>query len=511
MSTPFARALPPRADFAQQKALARDLLEANRTPESAGSREAQARIRAVLPDKPRIVLADCQFVIAREYGFHDWAALKQHIEALRLAARGPHEQLHDAMARRDAVAVRRLLQTHAEFRPFINAPLFPFNAPALVHCASDDAMVAVLLEFGADPDRRSEWWAGGFHALHIARGAAAERLIAAGATVDCCGAAQLDRSDLVSSILRKDATRVHERGGDGQTPLHFARSREVIDMLLKAGADIDARDRDHRATPAQWMLARRRNADRFVLAEYLAQRGAHTDIFLAAALGRTDDVRALLTQDSSLLDLRTGHNAYGAQPPSSDHIYTWSIGANRTPLDVAAQFEQYETLSAMLEFATPAQRLHSACRRADADAARAVMREHPALMSSLTPRDRRAITDAAWDGDAAAVALMLDLGFDPGTTGHDAGTALHCASWQGSAETVAAILATPAGRALIDAREPHHGSTPLGWCCHGSLHGPRAGDFAQVARVLIAHGAAVEPFDASEAVEQVLFEGGADP
>jgi ankyrin repeat protein len=104
---------------------------------------------------------------------------------------------------------------------------------------------------------------------------------------------------------------------------------------------------------------------------------------------------------------------------------------------------------------------------------------------------------------------MLSLGFDPATPGQDSGTALHCASWQGSAATVAAILATPAGRALIDLRDPHHGSTVLGWCCHGSLHGPRGGDHAAVARLLLAHGATVESLDASDAVEQVLFDAGA--
>jgi hypothetical protein len=55
-------------------------------------------------------------------------------------------------------------------------------------------------------------------------------------------------------MLDADPKRVHERGGDGQTPLHFARSREVVDLLLERGADPDARDVDHRATPAKWML-----------------------------------------------------------------------------------------------------------------------------------------------------------------------------------------------------------------------------------------------------------------
>jgi hypothetical protein len=240
------------------------------------------------------------------------------------------------------------------------------------------------------------------------------------------------------------------------------------------------------------------------LAAYLADRGATTDIFLASALGRTDEIRARLNENPALLELRTGHDAYGAHPPSADHIYSWSIGANRTPLDVAAQFEQHETLAAMLPFATPVQRLRLACRRADAETAQAIVLAQPTLVASLEPRDRRAITDAAWDGNAAAVALMLTLGFDPATPGHDAGTALHCASWQGSAETVAAILATPTGHAIIDVREPHHGSTALGWCCHGSLNGPRGGRHAEVARLLIEHGATVEPFEASEEVEDVL-------
>ena len=83
------------------------------------------------------------------------------------------QQLHDAMQRGDAAAVRTLFSQHAEFRPFINAPVFAFNAPAIVAHANNLAMVEVLLEFGADPNVRSAWWAGPFHALHVATGAAA--------------------------------------------------------------------------------------------------------------------------------------------------------------------------------------------------------------------------------------------------------------------------------------------------------------------------------------------------
>jgi ankyrin repeat protein len=498
VSSPFSRSLPDRPDLAQQRKQAKELLKSF----TAGDAEAGARVRAVLPDKQRITLADAQLVLAREYGFASWAALKRHVDGQ--AAPNPIQEVQDAFHRRDADGVRRLVRQHPRLRALINEPALSFDSPAIVAFAEDAAMVEVLLELGADPNRRSNWWAGGFHALHSATGEAAERLLAAGAVPDACAAANLDRPELLAGMLRDDPARVHERGGDGKTPLHFARSPAVVDLLLDAGADIDARDVDHRSTPAQWMLDRR-----LELAGYLVERGASTDIFLAAALGLTDRARAMLESNPALLDLRTGRGEYGEKPPSSHHIYFWTIGDGRSPLDVAGQFEQRETLEMMLAFATPMQRLLSACRMGDETSARAVVREHPNLIAAMKPEQHRAITDAAWNGDAPAVALMLELGFDPRTPGQDDGTALHCAAWEGSAETVAALLRHPAGRALVSAREPRHQATPLGWCCHGSLHGNRRHDHAGVARLLVAAGAeqGKDTRDSSPAVRAVLDAG----
>ena len=501
MSWPFSRSLPDRPDLAQQKKQAKELLKSF----TAGDAEARSRIRAVLPDKQRITLADAQLVLAREYGFASWAALKRHLDA-QTANTNPIEQVQDAFHRRDASAVRRLVRQHPHLRALINEPALSFDSPAIVAFADDAAMVEVLLELGADPNRRSNWWAGGFHALHSATGEAAERLLAAGAVPDACAAANLDRPDLLAGMLREDPARVHERGGDGKTPLHFARSRTVVDLLLDAGADIDARDVDHRSTPAQWMLDQRRGAGRFELAQYLVERGASTDIFLAAALGLTDRARAMLEANRALLDLRTGRGDYGEKPPSSYHIYFWTIGDARSPLDVAAQFEQHETLAMMLAFTTPMQRLLSACRMGDETTARALVRANPDLIAALTPDQHRAISDAAWHGDARAVALMVELGFDPRTPGHDSGSALHCASWHGSPETVAALLRHPDAHALVAIADAHYGATPLGWCCHGSLHGNRAHDHVGVARLLLAAGArqGKDTRNASPAVRAVL-------
>lgn len=416
------------------------------------------------------------------------------------------KRLHDAFCRSDVAAVRSLLEAHPEFRSRINDPVFGFNSPAIVAFATNAPMVELLLEFGADPNRRSEWWAGPFHPLHSARGAAADRLIAAGAIVDACAAANLDRADLLAKIIADDSARVHERGGDGQTPLHFARSRKVVDVLLDAGADIDARDVDHRATAAEWMLDRRPGAGRFELAAYLVERGATADIFLAAALGLTDKVKAMVGSNRELLTLRTGQGDYGEKPPSSYHIYFWTIGDSCSPLDVAAQFEQRETLDALLEFASPLEQLLFACRQGDEARARALVQKHPGLVASMSAAEHRAISDAAWNGNARAVALMLDLGFDPSTPGHDSGTALHLAAWEGSVETVTALLRHRDAAALVAARDAHYDATPLGWCCHGSLHGNRDHDHAGVARILLEAGAQRGPDtqDASPAVMAVL-------
>ena len=125
------------------------------------------------------------------------------------------------------------------------------------------------------------------------------------------------------------------------------------------------------------------------------------------------------------------------------------------------------------------------------------MRAHPDLVESLGDVDRRALCDEAWVGNAAAVELMMELGFDPTVTsanGSSGATALHCAAWNGSARAVAAILSHPARTELIAARDASYDATPLGWCCHGSLNsGKRSADYAKVARLLIDAGAQPQP------------------
>jgi len=200
----------------------------------------------------------------------------------------------------------------------------------------------------------------------------------------------------------------------------------------------------------------------------------------------------MLESRPALLQLRTIQCAYGEKPPSSFHIYQWTIGPNLSPLQVAAQFKQHETRAVMERFASPEERLLLACHQGDGDAARAIVAAHPGIVERLEPVDRRALTDEAWAANAPAVELMLELGFDPSVpsaSGPTGGSALHCAAWEGSVACVAAILRRPAGRVLLEARDAVYGGTPLSWCSHGSANcGNRHADHPAVARMLIAAG-----------------------
>jgi ankyrin repeat protein len=222
----------------------------------------------------------------------------------------------------------------------------------------------------------------------------------------------------------------------------------------------------------------------------------------------------MLEADPSLLSRRTGQGEYGERPPSSFHIYQWTLGPNLSPLQVAATHGQHETLLAMEKFAPPVERLLLACHVGRGEDARAIVRDNPGIVERLGPVERRALTDEAWAANAPAVELLLELGFDPSVpsaSGPTGGTALHCAAWEGSVDCVAAILRYPAGRALIEARDPTYQGTPLSWCSHGSVNCGNAGaNHAAVARLLIEAGARVDSamleWTGSDAFQSIIGE-----
>jgi hypothetical protein len=70
----------------------------------------------------------------------------------------------------------------------------------------------------------------------------------------------------------------------------------------------------------------------------------------------------------------------------------------------------------------------------------------------------------------------------------DGGTALHAACWVGSVPLVERLVTH--GGVPLEARDPTHHSTPLGWAAFGSVHRRAKGaDYAGVVDRLVAAGA----------------------
>ena len=401
-------------------------------------------------------------------------------------------------------------------RDAVNAPIGDFDSRPVMAAARNLPLLDLLLAHGADINLKTAWWAGGFGVLEydVTR-EQAEPLIARGAAVDVFAAAHLQMFERLRELVERDSSLVHARGGDGKTPLHYATTVAMASYLVDHGADVNARDVDHESTPAQYLV---RGAPDVV--RYLISRGASVDIFMAVALRDHALVDRCLQDDPAALDsrinegrFRVRHDGAHASTPEAigdgrGDIYRWVLGHYLTPIEVASRLGYSDMVDHLLAQASPAQRLLAACALADRAAAERIVADHPGIVSSLTPSQQRAIAYRAYWNDTAAVALMLDVGFDPRAIGHDNGDTLHWAAFLGNAGMVRVLLArNPA----IGVRDAGYGGTPLDWCVHGSLHGEkcRTGAFAEVARLLIDAGevvnAAVLPTGRDD-VDQVLRE-----
>jgi hypothetical protein len=135
-------------------------------------------------------------------------------------------------------------------------PNYGFGQNALFAAVqrSDRATIDVLLHAGANIRKRTDWWAGGFGVLDDCDPSLVDFLVERGAVIDAHSAARLGMLAKLTDLVAADPDVVHARGGDGQTPLHFASTVEIAEFLLDDGAEVDALDVDHESTPAQYML-----------------------------------------------------------------------------------------------------------------------------------------------------------------------------------------------------------------------------------------------------------------
>ncbi len=418
---------------------------------------------------------------------------------------GPNvEELKQAIRADDAGRARELLERDEELRARINDPLGPFDSP-LVTSARSREMLDVLLDQGADINAKSQWWAGGFSILHSAEPDLAAYAIERGAIVDVHAAARLGLLDRLRELVERDPQLVHSRGGDGQTPLHFARTVEIADYLLDHGADINARNIDHESTPAQYMLA-----DRLDVARYLVQRGCETDLLLASAVGDLDRVRKHLDDDPQSIRVRVNEQCFPMMDErAGGTIYLWTLGYNASAYQAAARFGHRDVLHLLMERSPTEARLIAACWLHDEKTVATILAEHPGLVSNLSEAESQEIAHAARNNDTSALILMLEAGLPATARGQHRGTPLHWAAWHGNLSMVQALLRF--GPPLEEAENAFH-ATPLGWAVHGSEHGwnRSTGQFAAVVEALLDAGAKpLEAAQGTDAVKDVLRRYGA--
>jgi hypothetical protein len=373
------------------------------------------------------------------------------------------EQLQQALRSDDSAGVREILQRYPELRTKINESTGPFDSPAIVSARSQE-MIDVLLDAGADINAKSTWWAGGFGLLHGADPELAAYAIQRGAVVDIHAAARLGMLERVRELIVGDPELVHARGGDGQTPLHFASTVEIAAYLLDQGADIDARDVDHESTPAQYMID-----DRQEVARYLVQRGCKTDILMASALGDIDRVHRHLDVDPACIRMRVSEEFFPMiSPKAGGTIYQWKLGWYLSPHRVSRKFGHNDVYKLLMDRSTAEVKLIEAFWLDDEATLQALGADQRDLARNLLPADQRQVAHAARNNESAVVRAMLEAGLPVDARGQHNATPLHWAAFHGNSEMVKVILAFSPP---LETTDGDFNGTPLNWALHGSENG----------------------------------------
>ena len=223
--------------------------------------------------------------------------------------------------------------------------------------------------------------------------------------------------------------------------------REGLNLLLSAGADPNEVN-ERGETALHWAIWRRRSA-----------------AVIAALLdaGATPDARRADGRTAYALAVQSGQN------------------------DVAVLLE---TRGANTEL--PAlDRFIGAGAAADAEHLKHLLQADPTI--APTPASERLVPDLAMSHSTGAVRALLAAGWPVNARGELGATALHWACWKGYGDLAKLLLEHGASLSAED--DQFHG-TPPGWFGHGAQNCcEEGGDYAEVARVLIAAGATIPAVD----------------
>lgn len=507
--------LPARPNLDHLRREARDLLRAAR----AGDRAAAGRLQAL---SAPLTLAGAQLVLAREYGFASWVSLKEEVglrstELGRLAEDFCRASIGDWTGR-----AARLLESRPELATASFWTTLVLGDVLRVRLALDGEPA-----LATRPDTATGWsplhvaCASRWHQLDPARAdgllAVASLLIEAGAEVGATARAGTD---------------------GGWTPLRCAvagaANPAIAELLLRNGAvpaDHDLylagfADDDHQCL--RLLLAHAANVpDLARMALSAPISGGDLDgVRLLLEAGA--DPRKYLSDDEDpeprsalhaairchcgidVVELLLAHGAE-VELAGADGRSPYALAVSFGRADLAALLRRYGAK----DDASVTDRFLSACLLADRDAADRELRAQPDLVSALdSERQAAALIQAAEVGNAAAVRVMLDLGFAVDAAGGgEGGTALHAAAYAGSADVVRLLIERGAE---VERHDSRFDSAPLGWGVIGSGARPSdnpAPDWLGAIRCLIeagasTHGITLSPDDPkppSPAIAELLI------
>lgn len=245
--------------------------------------------------------------------------------------------------------VRALVQETPELLHALDAEEFGGTALNETVSRGDREGFELLLELGADVNVVSDWEPGPWTALQLAlchgRDEMAESLVQRGAKIGMHEAAGLGRIADLERLLTERPEALHERGGDGCLPLHFARNAATVDWLLDHGAEIEARDVDHYSTAQHYLCTTRPEA-----AIRLMDRGAEPNVFSIIAAGDVGRLARIIAETPEQLRWILDEARF---PPSPDgnscNVMNFTLGWQTTPLHAAAKVSRLDVMRLLLE------------------------------------------------------------------------------------------------------------------------------------------------------------------
>jgi ankyrin repeat protein len=183
--------------------------------------------------------------------------------------------------------------------------------PQPIHVAIEsDAMdiFQLLLDAGADPsgDSRSyDGWSPLMLAIHWKRDEMRDELLRRGAKVGLFEALMLGDDAIVRALLKSDPDVLNQPVPNGGTPLHFARTRRAVKLLLDAGVSPLAKDKYGRA-PADVAVSKS-------IAHLLAKHGAEVTPQIMASLGDLAGLKNTISRNrAAVVDAEVLHRAVDA-------------------------------------------------------------------------------------------------------------------------------------------------------------------------------------------------------